>query len=554
MALIFSASFARAQTPSITPVPTAPPTVVGREVMQETIPSRPRAEIDVEPAGGLKVPPEMANREVEFRHITVLGTTVFGPADFAPLFAPILNRRVRFSEVAAAVNQITRLYERDGYVFYSVALPNQDFDGPELKVVVLEGSVSDVQVGEEITSPAARERIAALLGKLRGRHPLKRSELERQLLLAADTPGTLLRASAKADPSGAPDKVVITVNGAFERFQPIYQLDSFQTIPDTAVNFRVGGIGRSLLFGGDQLEGRYVFAIPWNRLHLFDVRYGLPLGLDGGRLQFVAQAVWQQPPATFNGAPIYYQARSLLGRVQYSYPIVRSLNWTVVGIGMADAIDVDYNLAGIGLPGDSLRVLRGGLSTAYKDGWEGVWNAAALFSTGLDIAGAEAKNRFSATPSFFKLNLSVEREQPLGTHFSVAGRAIGQISTGTVPSAEVFAYGGRDFGRAFNVGESYGDRGAAISAELRYNIDWIALLKGRVDPQAYLFADHGWLSSVDPRNAPFFNQGSSAGAGIRLRSYLKYTAELEFAKAIDAPPIDVGSRPWRVSVRFGTHF
>jgi hemolysin activation/secretion protein len=553
-ALGFSAALARAQVPvQVTPAPVASPSVIGREVMQE-VPQRPRAEIEVPPAGGLKVTPELADREVEFAHVTVAGATAFGAVDFAPLLAPILNRRLRFAEVVAALNRIAQLYEKGGYVFYSLVLPQQDLDGRELKVVVVEGSVSGVEVQDSIGSEAVRERVAALLGKLRGRKPLKRSELERQLLLAADTPGVALHASAKSDPSGAPDKVVLVVGGTFERFSPVAQIDSFSTVPDTSVNFRLGGIGRSLLTGGDQLEGRYLFALPWDRLQLFDVRYGLPVGLDGGRLSLLGQAVWQQPPATFNGQPISYQARSLLGRVQYSYPIVRHLNWTLMALGMLDVIDVDYNIAGIGIPGDSLRVLRAGMTTAFRDGWKGTWGAAALTSAGLDLAGAETANRFSAAPSFFKLNLALERAQPLGKSFAFVARAVAQVTSGTVPAAEVFTFGGREFGRAFNLSESFGDRGAAVSAELRYAIGWIDFLKDKADPQLYVFADHGWLSSVDPRNAPYFTEATSAGGGIRIVGFKKYTAELEFAKALDAPPIDVGAWPWRVSVRVGTKF
>jgi len=556
-ALSFGAPLAHAQVAGqapVTPAPIASPSIIGREVMQEVPPPRPTAEIDVPPAGGLKVTPDLANREVEFVHVTVAGATAFGATDFAPLLAPILNRRLRFAEVVAALNRIAQLYEKGGYVFYSLVLPQQDLDGRELRVVLLEGAVSDVEVQDGIGSAAARARIAALLGKLRGKKPLKRAELERQLLLAADTPGVALRASAKPDPSGAPDKVVLVVAGTFERFEPVAQVDSFSTVPDTSVNFRLGAIGRSLLTGGDQLEGRYLFALPWNRLQLFDVRYGLPVGLDGGRLSFLGQAVWQQPPATLNGQPIYYSARSLLGRMQYSYPIVRRLDWTLMALGMVDVIDVDYDIAGIGFPGDSLRVMRGGLSTVFKDDWKGIWGAAALASVGLDLAGAETANRFSAAPSFFKLNLALERTQPIGKSFTFVARAVAQVTSGTVPAAEVFTFGGRDFGRAFNLSESFGDRGAAVSAELRYAIDWFDFLKDKADPHLYVFADHGWLSSADPRNAPFFTEATSAGGGIRVVGFKKYTAELEFAKALDAPPIDVGERPWRVSVRVGTKF
>jgi hypothetical protein len=201
--------------------------------------------------------------------------------------------------------------------------------------------------------------------------------------------------------------------------------------------------------------------------------------------------------------------------MQYSYPIVRHLDWTLMAL---DVIDIDYNIAGIGVPGDSLRVMRGGMTTVFRDGWKGAWGAAALASVDLDLAGAETANRFSAAPSFFKLNLALERAQPIGKSFTFVARAVGQITSGTVPAAEVFTYGGREFGRAFNLSESFGDRGAAVSAELRYAIDWIDFLKDKADPQLYVFADHGWLSSDDPRNAPLFTQASSAGGRGACRS------------------------------------
>jgi hemolysin activation/secretion protein len=208
MALIFSASLAAAQAPPLPPTAIAPsPSVIGRQVLDDNVPPARKATIDVPPSTGVQVPAEVAGREVTFKHIAVEGASAFGPADFAPLFAPILDKRVPFSEVAAAVNKITALYQEGGYVFYTVVLPKQDLGGDTLRVVVLEGSVSAIEVQDGIESPATRQRIVDLLGKLKGRRPLKRSELERQLILAADTPGVTLSAAAKPDPSGRPTKL-----------------------------------------------------------------------------------------------------------------------------------------------------------------------------------------------------------------------------------------------------------------------------------------------------------------------------------------------------------
>lgn len=123
-----------------------------------------------------------------------------------------------------------------------------------------------------------------------------------------------------------------------------------------------------------------------------------------------------------------------------------------------------------------------------------------------------------------------------------------------MPAAEIFSFGGCDFGRAFNVATSVADRGAAVSAELRYAIDWLGIPQDKAAPQLYVFADHGWLSSADPRNAPNFYEASSAGGGVRVRVFRKYTGEIEFARALSAMPTDVGDLPWRVSFRIGTFF
>jgi hemolysin activation/secretion protein len=548
------ASFAQAQQAAAqAAVVPAAPSVVGRDVIGvEPGTPRHRAEITFTNSLVPKIDPALLTRDVEFRHIAIDGATAFTAQQILPLFAPLLNRRVKFSEVVAAVDQVTAMYEKEGYIFYSVNLPQQDLGGDTLRVSIVEGTVANIEIADGIAAEKARQRIHDLLAPLIGKRPLRKAELERRLLLAADTPGSALTANAKPS-DGDPTKVDLVIGGTFERFTPIAQIDSFQTTPDTSVNFRVGAIGRSLAFGGDQLELRYLSALPWNSLHLFDARYGVPIGNDGGRLNFLGQAVLQRPPVTLNGQSIDYLARSLLGRVGYSYPVVRGPKWTLLGFTMVDVIDVDYYFLGFNVPGDSLRVWRSGAGTTVTDEIGGIWTASALASVGLGVADASANGRFSATPTFFKANFSVERVQPIGNAFAVMVRGAGQAASGTVPASEVYAYGGRDYGRAFVVAQTYGDRGVAVAGELRYTPDWIPISRELIEPQLYLFADHAWLGSDDPRNAPFFYEGSSVGGGLRARVKQKYTGEIEFAQGFGTPPL-VNFNPWRINFRIGTAF
>lgn len=532
------------------------PTVVGREV-QPVEPRTPQAKPDVELPGAspaLRVPPDVAGKEVLFRHVTVQGTTVFSDRDLAPLLAPIINRRVPFAEVVSAVNRIAARYEEAGYVFYNVLLPVQDFGGDQLRIVIVEGFISRVDVRDGIGSEAVRARINDVVGKLVGHRPLTRTALERQMLIAADTPGLTLRLGTTADPAGGGARILV-VDGSFERFSPIAQLDSVQTTPDTTVNFRVGAIGRSLITGGDQLEGRYIFAVPWDRLHFGDIRYGLPIGTDGGRLSLIAQAVWQRPPSTFNGQPISLLGQSLLGRAQYSHPIILRQKASLVGFGIVDVIEVDYRLQGIHVPGDSLRVVRAGLAGSYTDGLDGTWYANAQASFGLDIVDARTGGRFSSRPDFVKFNVSLQRRQPIGATVTAIVRGTAQVATTSLPSAEVFGFGGRDYGRGFVVSDSVGDHAIAASLELRYAPDWLGSLKATLDPYVYTFIDYGRLWSIDPLNAPFFSEGASTGFGLHLKLLEQFSGEVEVAKIIAGRTSATSvEHPWRFTFRVGSAF
>lgn len=98
------------------------------------------------------------DRQVEFHTILVEGATAFKTPDIEPLFASVLNRRVKFSEVVAAIDRITALYEKGGYVFYSVTLPQQDLGGDRLRVIVNEAAVARIEIDPAIATEKARAR------------------------------------------------------------------------------------------------------------------------------------------------------------------------------------------------------------------------------------------------------------------------------------------------------------------------------------------------------------------------------------------------------------
>jgi hemolysin activation/secretion protein len=138
-------------------------------------------------------------------------------------------------------------------------------------------------------------------------------------------------------------------------------------------------------------------------------------------------------------------------------------------------------------------------------------------SHGLPIFGASRQgalnlSRAQAAPDFHKAELSLTRQQALGTEWALVTSAAGQLASGALYSSEEFGYGGPAFGRAYDASEITGDHGIAGALEVRYlGLDIADAV--RVVP--YAFYDIGTIWNVDPGQEKQAS-GSSAGLGVRL--------------------------------------
>jgi hypothetical protein len=68
------------------------------------------------------------------------------------------DRRVPFSQVAAAVDKVNALYEKGGCVFHAVIVPKKGPTGDTRHVVVIEGARSAIDVDKSLSSDSVRRR------------------------------------------------------------------------------------------------------------------------------------------------------------------------------------------------------------------------------------------------------------------------------------------------------------------------------------------------------------------------------------------------------------
>ncbi|KQP30482.1 hypothetical protein ASF49_13280 [Methylobacterium sp. Leaf104] len=81
-----------------------------------------------------------------------------------------------------------------------VVLPAQRLtDGGTVRFLVIDGQIE--RIDTTALPGEIRDRIAAVLAPLAGRPGLTLAEIERRVLLAGDTPGTVLRSTLAAGPA-----------------------------------------------------------------------------------------------------------------------------------------------------------------------------------------------------------------------------------------------------------------------------------------------------------------------------------------------------------------
>jgi hemolysin activation/secretion protein len=214
------------------------------------------------------------------------GLPEFGAKE-AALEVKLTGHEISGADLFAAARDLEAAYAAAGYLLVRVLLPPQNLiKGSRLKLTVIDGFIERVETKD--VPDRVRDRITTLIEKLVGKRGLKLSEIERQVLLASDTPGVLLRSTLA--PGTEPGGSLLVIEAKHQPFIGSLNADNSlsQALGRTApaigadlnsvagsgeqIYLRAGGVAN---LSGDGLFARY----PLNRSLVVGV--SLPLGLDG---------------------------------------------------------------------------------------------------------------------------------------------------------------------------------------------------------------------------------------------------------------------------------
>jgi hemolysin activation/secretion protein len=118
--------------------------------------------------------------QISVRRIEVIGSTVFSPADFAPIVQPSAGQTLTLEQLRSVADQITQLYLDRGYITSRAILVDQTIQDGLVQIRVIEGAIEriDIEGNHHVNASYIRSRV-----QLSGHTPLNQTSLEDQLRL-----------------------------------------------------------------------------------------------------------------------------------------------------------------------------------------------------------------------------------------------------------------------------------------------------------------------------------------------------------------------------------
>jgi hemolysin activation/secretion protein len=531
----------------------------GRERLRFVDPPAPAA-VSTGPAIALpstEAPPGAEGIFLVVRRVEIVGSTVYGPEQFAPLYQDVVGHRVSLKAVYDLAARITAKYGNDGYVLSRAIVPPQQLSpgGATVHIKVIEGYVDRVEWPAVLSQ--YRDFFTDYTAKIIADRPTNIRTIERYLLLAGDLPGLKFKNTLKpstTETGGATLVVEVTE-------KPIEwnaRVDNRGSKARGPFEFLVAPSLQNIFHQHEALTVTYAAAVPLKELQYISGAYRQVLNSEGLTLFANASYSWGRP-GTFDLQLIDYRTRSTYAESGLTYPVIRSREANLAVSGLAFMSD---NLNDTNIPlaerfqRDYLRGVRLRVDADAADPLRGINQANVTLSQGFEGFGS-SKNFDPAAPGapfpipsnllgrvdFTKVEGQVSRLQPLVAGFSVFGAAYVQYAGMPLLAPEQCGYGGRFFGRAFDPSQFTGDSCWEVLGELRFDLPLgIAQIS---QAQLYGFADHGELYNRGHLpGVPDWTNGSSVGGGLRLGWENQFSADLSVAKAVDVGPRDLRD-DWR---------
>jgi hemolysin activation/secretion protein len=453
------------------------------------------------------------------------------------LAAPLVGKRITVARAFDLAIQLQQAYVKAGFPLARVfVVPQELGEAAPLKLRVIDGFIENIDTGA--LGPHVRERVHNILLPLLRRQHLAQGDLERRLLIAADTPGLALNSTIAAGTEVGGSILIVT--GTYQPISAYAYVDNdmpltfggWQAVASVSINGVFGAGEQISLQAAGLPAGDFFTGLPTRRY--LSATASVPLGIDSLRLEgFYMSGITTprvNPSLTLPSQGVLNQAH-----LRLSYDIYKGRDFVLNAAGQFDFHDEQVDiLQSPGFPRtplflDQLRVLRGTV--------EGLWllrEAATTFKFGLQISqgltGLGARqapaapsaddpplSRSGAGPEFTKLAGHLELTKTFPGSFDGTLLAFGQTSLNKpLLVSEQFDIGGLKMLSGIFPGTLFGDNAWTVRGEIGRPFAIPEVADG-LQLAPYIFGAYGEVQFSNPsavESGAIY--ASNIGGGVRV--------------------------------------
>ncbi len=519
-------AFAQAFAPSLAPSPSTDPAIdrdrADRRVPEPTLGGQSEPVIE-------RAQPQVAAIAADAGQAMILNALAYEGSSLPAkvldaAVAKFVGQPLTQENVKAIADVISKAYASSDIAYYSVAVPPQVPEEGVLRVVITEGRLVEHTVADPTPSTPVK-LIAGHVRRMQG-GPLRKSALERHLALIRDIPGQTVTARIRQLNTAGDLVLELEVKRK--------QLEIELTLDNAGIINVIDGplLQTTVAFNGGLREGdttQFSANVPFapERYQFYSLSHETPIGATG---LSIAAAAARQITRTRDGI----DGEAILGSISARYRLVRSGNRNATLSASFDLVSSSNNFFDVVFGDFETRVVR--LGGSLSDGNEKqAFAVSGTFSQGLDVLGARPFEGFS-DDTFSKINLNAVYAKSIKKELILRVNTRGQYSEDLLPITERFVLGGRGKGLAFLPGVELADQGLGASIELSQPVKLKSPLLRQV--VLFAFADGAIGRSLErPEfNIPDDSFGlASAGGGMRVNLFGRYSASTEIAIPIESP-------------------
>lgn len=511
----------------------ADPSLMRHELGEErTAPAPTRAPLRLQPQ--TEAGSSSAIGTVPVGAVHVEGAVALPASAFGPAIEPFLGRQLGPAELRQLADAVANVARHAGYGLATAEVPQQVIQNGILRVIVDEGRIDAIE-----PTGSGADAVRPLLQKLVGGAPVRTADLERQLLLAGDVAGVTAD-GARIDRVGG--RNILRLNARRNRVTARASFDNWGSSPIGPLRARLDIDVNGALFSDDRLSiGGLVTPAQPREFQFVRGAWSVPVGAGGTQVSVSGYYGHSRPGAALKSRNL--EGDTVGASLVVSHPLLRSRPASLWARGELWMLDSTLDEQGSRIRRDRIRGVSAALDGLSRVG-RGWLRGDLSIVQGLSGLGATRRNdplasRANAGGAYTKAAFSAQYVTALAGRFSLSLATQGQLASRPLLSAEEMGLGGQSFLRGYDYWEVAGDRGAAASAELRYDLGAVAPQVRRV--QLYTYADAGSVHNLAGGTGG--GTLASAGGGIRVTLKRGIDASAELGVPLKASPFTPSPKP-----------